>query len=186
MARNLKSTGKVTRKEGRDSLSSLQLSSDDVHIWRASLEQPLEDVAKFFALLSPDEVVRAERFYFERDRSHFIVGRGLLRTFLGRYLEMEPARVEFSYGPYGKPALKSVFHGKALQFNLSHSNSVAVFIFSWNRLVGIDVEQVRSILDEDRFAEQLFSAREGRFIGSLSGEQKLDSFFKIWTCKEAF
>src|SRR5688500_1044662 len=105
MGRDLRTTENDAYKQNRDSSSSLDLSSNDVHVWCASLEQPLEGMAKFFSLLSPDEVARSERFYFERDRSHFIVGRGLLRMLIGRYLQMEPGRVEFSYGRYGKPAL---------------------------------------------------------------------------------
>jgi 4'-phosphopantetheinyl transferase len=185
MARDRRSTENDAYKQNRDPSSSLDLSSDDVHVWCAPLEQPLQGMAKFFSLLSPDEVARSERFYFERDRSHFIVGRGLLRMLLGRYLQMEPGRVEFSYGQYGKPALKSVSQGKTLQFNLSHSKDLAVFIFSWNRLVGIDVEFVRPMPNQDRFAEQLFSAQESALIGSLFGQEKLDAFFTIWTCKEA-
>ncbi len=185
MARNLRFAGNDARKEGEISPPSIPLSSDEVHIWRASLEQPPEGVVKFSSLLSPDEELRARRFYFERDRNRFIVGRGLLRTILGNYLAMEPSLIEFSYGPYGKPALKTVFHDKTLQFNLSHSNSLAVFIFSWDRRVGIDIEFIHALSSEDRFAEQLFSPRESALISSLSGEEKLNAFFKLWTCKEA-
>jgi 4'-phosphopantetheinyl transferase len=165
---------------------AFQLSANEVHIWCSSLERPLPIAEKFSLLLSPDEKARAERFYFERDRVHFIVGRGLLRTILGSYLGMDPAQIEFSYGLYGKPALQTNHTDNVLQFNLAHSKDLAVYAFCWNHQIGIDLEHVRPMPDEDNFAEQFFSARESALIASLSGEEKRNAFFKIWTCKEAF
>ena len=40
------------------------------------------------------ERMRAKRSYFTRDRDRFIVGRGVLRFILGRYLYVEPNRVK--------------------------------------------------------------------------------------------
>ncbi|HEY9875833.1 MAG TPA: hypothetical protein V6D12_20545, partial [Candidatus Obscuribacterales bacterium] len=73
----------------------LALSSDDVHVWCASLEQPASRVEQLRQILSAEELSRAERFYFEQHKKRFIVGRGLLRTILGRYLGIEPSRVQF-------------------------------------------------------------------------------------------
>jgi 4'-phosphopantetheinyl transferase len=162
------------------------LAGDEVQVWVASLEKPPEVVAGFSLLLSPDEKDRAGRFYFERDRRRYTVGRGLLRMFLGAFLAMKPDQIAFRYGAYGKPALDRVVHGRTLQFNLAHSNDLAVFIFCWDRPVGIDVEHVRPMTDEADFAERFFSPAESALIGSLSGEQKRNTFFKLWTCKEAF
>ena len=55
--------------------------------------------------LAADEKARAERFYFEKDRKHFIVARGVLRAILGRYLNRAPECLSFCYSSYGKPAL---------------------------------------------------------------------------------
>lgn len=167
-------------------LSPQLLADTDLHIWRASLDGPLEELADYFDLLSPEEKDRAERYYFERDRNRYIVGRGLLRRLLSGYLGIEASRIEFVYGPYGKPAVATDSKNKLLQFNLSHSNDQALYIFGWDRLVGIDLEHIRPMQDADDFAAQFFSARETALINSLSGDQKWDAFFKFWTCKEAF
>src|SRR5580704_8660219 len=81
------------------------LDEREAHVWAALLEVSPEARARFAASLAPEELERANRFRFERDRDRFIAGRGLLRAILGRCLEIEPARVELSYGPGGKPAL---------------------------------------------------------------------------------
>lgn len=98
---------------------------------------------------------------------------------------MDASKIEFVYGPQGKPAVESGLQGKVLQFNLSHSNDRAVYVFGWDRPVGIDIEHVRPMEDVDDFARQFFSDDESALIRSLSGHQKWDFFFKLWTCKEA-
>lgn len=155
-----------------------------MHVWCVTLTQP-QGAAGFAPLLSADEHQRAARFFFERDRNRYIVGRGLLRTFLGRYLGVRAAWLEFSYGPHGKPSLKTEQPGQGLQFNLAHSNDLAVYAFCWDHPLGIDVEHVRPMADEDDFAEKNFSSGEATLIYSLFGEQKRNAFFTIWTCKEA-
>jgi 4'-phosphopantetheinyl transferase len=169
----------------KDGLQIQPLTDSDIHVWRFSIEPPQQELESLFLLLSPDEKTRAERFYFERDRNRFIAARGLLRTIIAGYVDMPPSQIEFVYGNFGKPALKSQPQGKALEFNLSHSQDLALYIFNRNRQVGIDVEHVRSMPDMDNFAEQFFSSREIELINSLSGEQKNDAFFKLWTGKEA-
>ena len=74
---------------------NLKLSRDDVHVWRATLDRPAEYVCQLKRSLSEDERLRAERFYFEQDRLRFIVGRGLLRFILSRYLEIAANKLRF-------------------------------------------------------------------------------------------
>ena len=167
-------------------LRSQPLTAPDLYIWCASLNASPDELSRFSSLLSPDEKTRAEKFYFERDANRYIVGRGILRLLVGAYLGMEASRIEFTYGPHGKPAVEAIFQNKILQFNLSHSNDQAVYIFGWDRSVGIDIEHIRPMQDADDFAEQFYSARERDLINSLSGDEKWTAFFKIWTCKEAF
>ena len=87
----------------------LYLSTDEVHIWCVSLDRSPQILSKLKSLLSPTELARASRFHFEKDRNHFIVSHGLLRSILGGYLGLEPSQIQFRYGPYGKP-LVDIFH----------------------------------------------------------------------------
>jgi 4'-phosphopantetheinyl transferase len=170
----------------RSALLSQPLTDSDIHVWCASLNVFPQDLPHYLALLSQAEHSRAERLYFERDRNRFIVGRGLLRLFLGIYSEQEPAQIEFVYGPQGKPAIKSEGQNKVLEFNLSHSKDIVLYAFNWNRKLGIDVEYIIPMADSRDFAEKYFTPRESGYINSLSGKQKEQAFFKTWTCKEAF
>lgn len=162
------------------------LSDSDIHVWCASLSASSQELSHYRSLLSQNEVERAGRFVFEKDRDHYIVGRGLLRIILGSYLNLKPAQLEFVYGQHGKPALKPGLTDKVLEFNLSHSKDQVLYAFNWNRKIGVDIEYLIPMADMDDFAERFFTSRESAWINELSGEQKKDAFFKTWTCKEAF
>ena len=166
--------------------SNLVLSKDVVHIWRADLNLPESVIKSLAKTLVPDEHNRADRFYFERDRKHFIAGRGILRSILGRYLNLEPAQLEFSYGSRGKPALANLDMGETLSFNLSHSHELALYAIAHTSWVGIDLEHIRPMDKVEQLVKRFFSAREYAVICSLPDDQKQEAFFRAWTCKEAY
>ncbi|HXD11351.1 MAG TPA: 4'-phosphopantetheinyl transferase superfamily protein [Anaerolineales bacterium] len=167
-------------------LLSQPLTGSDLHVWCASLIGSADELARYESMLAQDEKARAGRFYFERDRDRYIFGRGILRTLLGGYLRLSPDQINFTYEPDGKPAVEHISPEHKLQFNLAHSNAWAVYIFGWDRLVGIDIEHIRPLQDANHFAGQYYTARESELINSLSGDEKWATFYKIWTCKEAF
>jgi 4'-phosphopantetheinyl transferase len=161
------------------------LTGSDLHIWRATLSGSPSELAHYTSLLSSTEIARAERFYFERDHNRYIFGRGILRTLLGNYLGIKPSEVNIVYGEYGKPVVQSKAENKSLEFNLSHSNEYAVYVFGWKRAVGIDIEHIRPMPDVDDLAERFFSHHETELLKSLTEKKKWEAFFKLWTSKEA-
>jgi len=165
---------------------NLAPETDVVHAWLASLSVKASTVQRLRQLLTADEICRAERFYFPKDRDHFIVARGVLRRILGRYLDTEPSRLRFCYSAYGKPALDTEFGGGALRFNVSHSHGVALYGVSRGREVGIDLERIRPDFADDRVAERFFSSREVAALRSLPQSMRRDAFFNCWTRKEAY
>jgi 4'-phosphopantetheinyl transferase len=81
------------------------LADDIVHVWQASQKSMTSHVAQFRTLLSPEEIERADRFRFEKDRNQFAIARGLLRTIVAKYLSCTPAEVCFQFSSKGKPSL---------------------------------------------------------------------------------
>jgi 4'-phosphopantetheinyl transferase len=163
------------------------LGARDVHVWRISQDQPLAIIERFSQLLSDDEQVRAARFHFERDRQHFIVARGCLRTILARYLEMAPRKIQFTYAPYGKPELStSTSQAQPLNFNLAHSGGFALYAFTKLGEIGVDLEHVRSEFAGDDIARRFFSSDEVARLTELSPNVRHEAFFNCWTRKEAF
>lgn len=165
--------------------TDLTLPKDEVHIWRADLDLPTNRVDELTQTLSLDERARAERFYFERDRKRFIVGRGGLRAILGRYLGLDPTQLQFSYSSRGKPALANPSLDGRLFFNVSHSQGLALYGVSCDRAIGIDLEYIRPI-EAEQLAKRFFSDPEYAAISSLPPELQKAAFFKGWVCKEAY
>jgi 4'-phosphopantetheinyl transferase len=162
------------------------LGNDEVHVWRAALEQPASRVRRLFHTLSAGEQTRADRFFFKRDRDHFIVARGVLRILLGRYLDRDPGRLRFCYSSHGKPALARECGRDGLRFNLSHSHGLALFAIAWGRILGIDLERIRPDMANDQIAEQFFSPREIAMLRALPKNMETEAFFTCWTRKEAY
>jgi len=165
---------------------TLALDCDEVHVWRANLDQTPSQIQGFLHNLAADEWARAERFYFERDREHFIVARGVLRSILGRYLNRMPESLSFRYGSHGKPALAEESDGDAIRFSVSHSHGVALYAITRGREVGIDLERIRFDLAVAEIAERFFSRREAAMLRTLPTEEQSQAFFRCWTRKEAY
>jgi 4'-phosphopantetheinyl transferase len=137
-------------------------------------------------LLSEEEKQRAEQFRFPQHRQAFVVRRGILRILLSQYTDIAPMQIEFKYMLTGKPHLANQEDFSDIHFNLSHSELLGLYAFSWGRQVGIDVECVRSMHELEQVARQNFSAEEyGRFK-RLGRATKLKAFYHCWTRKEAF
>lgn len=166
--------------------ADLKLSEHQVHVWRAGLDLPTLQIEKLAKTLSPDEAERANRFYFERDRKHFTAGRGILRTILGQYLDLNPAQIQFCYTSRGKPGLANIHNNQTLYFNLSHSQGLALYGVSRDFNLGIDLEYIRPMSDLEQLAKRFFSVGEYTAIASLEAHQKQRAFFQAWTCKEAY
>jgi 4'-phosphopantetheinyl transferase len=157
-----------------------------VHVWCACLDQPATRLAAFQRVLSADEQERAARFYFDRDRRRFTAGRGILRDLLGRYLACTPAELTFCYGSHGKPALAPRPFEESINFNLAHSGDVALYAFSREAPVGIDVEHVRPFEDAPQISKNVFTAAENQAVQGTGSTFDPNLFFTYWVCKEAY
>jgi 4'-phosphopantetheinyl transferase len=160
----------------------LDLHSHQVDLWRIALNLPPASVKPLESHLSADESQRAARFRFPADRDRYIVAHGCLREILVRYLHCQPGQLSFSTNEYGRPSLED----HKLEFNLSHSGNFALIAVSQEHKVGVDVERIRSDLEQDSIARRFFSANEVAELMALPPDQKELAFFNCWTRKEAY
>jgi 4'-phosphopantetheinyl transferase len=79
----------------------------------------------------------------------------MVRIFASRYLSLAPQDLRITYGLGGKPSLD--FANIRLQFKMSHSESLALYGFAVDSMLGVDVETIR-ILDMDSIAQTFFSS----------------------------
>ena len=165
---------------------TLPLGRDEVHVWRASLDPPASKAQTLQSTLATDELERAERYHFQRDRRRFIVARGVLRAILGRYTGMEPLQLRFCYGFRGKPMLAREHGTSSLRFNVSHSCDLALYAVTRDRKVGIDLERIQPDLTGEELAERFFSPREVAILRALPRDEQPQAFLSCWTRKEAY
>ena len=157
---------------------TLHLPVGQVHIWRVSLDTAQEVLDGMWQTLSTDEQERANRYHFARDREAYIVRRGRLRLILGSYLGLDPTSLQFSYNPFGKPALQPVEAGELL-FNISHSQGLALFAFARQVDIGVDLEHLRSDVNHLALAEHFFSAAERAELNALPLLARHQAFFFV-------
>lgn len=155
--------------------------AEDFEVAVTRLDASPDEVRSLRALLCAAEKQRAERLRFERDRRRFVVARARLRQQLAARIGIRPKDVELAYGKNGKPSLKH----NGWHFNVSHCDDVALFAFSKESEIGVDLEAIRPIRDADAIAAQFFSPRENQAYAALAPHDKPLGFLHCWTRKEA-
>lgn len=161
------------------------LESGQIQLWRVPLQRPPEAVGHLQRYLAPEELARAERFRFSRDRRRYVVARAVLRTLLGRALSLKAADVCLHYNEEGKPFL-AASHESNLQFNVAHSHELALVALTRGPALGVDLEYRRKLENAQRIAQRFFSAQEVAALSAFPVSQQHAFFFRIWTRKEAF
>lgn len=163
------------------SLGKRNLASNEIHIWYANLDEPLET-----QILSQAEEKRAARFRFPVLRSRFRAARSITRSILGSYLELPPQNLEFSNDEFGKPRLARFPNDRAeLKFNLSHSGSAYLLGVCLRHEIGVDIEQRRAIEDRDELVHRFFHSNEVEAFQQIPESEKDEAFLLAWTRKEA-
>ena len=154
-----------------------------VHVWPVRLDEPVRS-REPEVTLSADELARAARFHLDRDRQRFLAARACLRRVLGAYVGIDAAQLTFCYSPQGKPHLENT--DADIRFNVSHSDSMAVFGITCGREIGIDIETIRADVEIDELAQRFFSPAEFETLSGMMPGAKIAAFFRTWTCKESF
>ncbi len=159
-----------------------KLKKNEIDLWLISTNDYLDNLDNFFIILSEDEKLRANRFYFEKDKNNFIITRGILRILLGKYIVQDSNKVVFKYNDYGKPIILN----NNIQFNLSHSKNLVLYGFSKNLKLGVDIEFMREKVSYNNIAERFFSDYERQSLNSIPEPLQKEAFFNGWTRKEAY
>lgn len=157
------------------------LGPKELHVWI------LDDASKpdrCWELLSRDERKRALCFHKRSDADRFIVCRAALRQILGGYLDVPPETVKLAYNAHGKPFLNDAF--SSLEFNVSHSGTVALIAVTRDHPIGIDIEVITNDFPVTEMASEVFSPGELARFFQLPADAKQIEFFRTWVAKEAF
>jgi 4'-phosphopantetheinyl transferase len=163
--------------------------TDLIDLWRVDISNP--ELDRHQQCLSADERQRADKFLRNNVRNTFVRSRCALRLILARCIYRQaPApthagAIEFRYGDRGKPELASPAL-EDFQFNLSHSENIALIVVSKNRRVGIDINNLSPSIDWRAIARRSFSSSELNLLFKVSELDQEKTFHRIWTQKEAY
>lgn len=158
----------------------IEAASVELHLVNLDVDDTILDACR--AVLSPNERDRAARFRFPHLQRRFAVARGALRMALARKLGGDPASLEFTYGPQGKPFLRGI---PELSFNLAHSEELALMAIVEDRLVGVDIERINANADVVALSAVACTPRERKALQALPERMRPAAFYEIWTRKEA-
>jgi 4'-phosphopantetheinyl transferase len=164
----------------RDVPSSFTVPGSELVLVRLDLAPRV--VSELAALLCDAERQRAAAFRFDQDRRRYIAARGQLRRFLSQRLSVAPQAVALAYNAHGKPALAR----GGLHFNISRRTDTALFAFSRNARIGVDLEEIHDVPGADAIVARTFSRYERSAYSALASHERLIGFFNCWTRKEAF
>jgi 4'-phosphopantetheinyl transferase len=163
-----------------------RLPPRELHVWRVDLDCPPAAWGLSAECLSAEERGRAERFVRPLDGQRFIVAHAAVRVILGRYLGVPPGLVEIAVRAGGKPEVVPSSGRPPLNYNLSHSEGLAIVGCVLGQEIGVDVERVRPFVDVENIVARYFAAGEQETWRSLPEEERLAAFFRGWTRKEAY
>lgn len=163
-----------------------KLQQNQIDIWFVQdrrIEQS-ELLARYAALLTPDELERQQRYRFAKDRHSALITRALVRTVLSQYAAVQPQDWRFIKGEKDKPEI--VNPPLPLRFNLSHTENLIVCAVGLEHDLGIDVEYIPRNNDILAIADRYFSPSEVKELFSLPEEEQRSRFFDYWTLKESY
>lgn len=140
----------------------------------------LEFRERILSLLDENRRKRILKFVFPNDAQRSLLGDLMVRAFIAKELNLKNSRITFNLSDKGKPYLAGYPN---LFFNVSHAGEWVVVAFS-DYNVGIDVERIKKI--NYNVAELFFSKEENLNLNNLSGKDKQEYFFDLWTMKESY
>jgi 4'-phosphopantetheinyl transferase len=155
-------------------------STNALEVLAARIDVPAEELERLSETLDSAELQRARRLP-EATRRQFVATRAILRTLLGERLQVRAAAVPLRKSKNGK-----LFAAGGVLFNVTHSKDLAVFAFTHNLRVGVDVELLRPVAHLKGVVELALAASEAADLQRVPADDRAAAFFACWTRKEAY
>jgi len=168
--------------------ASHTLGLDEIHVWFSATFEPADAalMARCHDVLSDDERARAARYFFDRDRHTYLAAHALVRTRLSQVTGVDPCDWTFVTNKYGRPEIATPAEHVRLRFNLSHTRGLVACALTWQRDVGVDVENLERQEGSLDVARRFFAASEVEALGCVAEEHRRRRFFDYWTLKESY
>lgn len=128
---------------------------------------------------------RWQRFAFPGPKRRFALCRAALRRILCERLDCVNDQLTFEEAERGKPY--AVIDGEVacVSFNVSHSGRHGLIAVASSGRIGVDVEERVDNRHIDLISEAVFGPNERRELAAVKGQEKIATFFHLWTVKES-
>ena len=155
--------------------TAVPLNMGEAHLWLFTLEfiAPINGIWE--CLLLAEEISRSKRFVADRDRNRFVTRRGILRQLLGSALGIDPIDVNYKTDVNGKLSIPSC----TLSFNLSTCEDRVAYLFTLEKDIGVDIEQVRILPELPLVIKSWFSLKEQAELAALPYPLQVEAFYHI-------
>lgn len=125
---------------------------------------------------------KIRRYRFKEDQLLSLYGALIVRMGVSEAADIDNNLLSFNTEKNGKPYLEN---NKNIHFNLSHTKNYILCGISFNNQIGVDVERVANSVPYD-IVKRCFHTNEVYHLNQLTGEEKADFFYQVWTKKEAY
>ncbi|MDR3088838.1 MAG: 4'-phosphopantetheinyl transferase superfamily protein [Desulfobulbaceae bacterium] len=155
-----------------------------VQLWSLRLDQEASHENDLFdAFLSPEERRESARFEHPHLAARYRLTHVWMRQMLARQLGRSANDVVIVRGKSGKPRLRPD-HLNRPDFNLSHTDALALLAMRNDGAVGVDVETIRPTPEAFAITTRWFSTAERRWLHNAADHDR--AFLRLWVCREAF
>ena len=162
-------------------------TQDGLAVCYVSLPQVTGDLLNsLLHSLPDDEQEHAAQLRRPEDQLAFAAGRTLVRRMLSVYAVPPATGWRFERTRFGKPTLARSSGEPDLRFNLSHTQGMVVAVTAVARDVGVDAAFLNERVDLQGIADMYFSNEEAHLLRKQAADQQRETFFALWTLKEAY
>lgn len=161
-------------------------SAGSASFWLVELDLALDRSLRW---CSSDERSRIKVLRHAEDKLRFASGRAAVRLILSSELGVPARTLLFERRPcvwcggaHGKPVVGGQ---RSVSFSHATSGGFAAIARATEMEIGVDVERIRSVAVGE-IGKTMLAPSEMEKLDRLSGEQRLQAFFQIWTRKEAY
>lgn len=143
--------------------------------------------ARCWAWMTPEEHTQQQRFLRSEDQRMYLATRGLVRSALSTYADIQPKEWRFTTDTHGRPWISGPRLQPTWIFNVSHSRDLVVCAITSHGDLGVDVEGIDARRDILGIAKRFFVPEEYTALLGLSERNQQEQLFSaFWTLKEAY
>ncbi len=161
------------------------MPADPVELWLVDLDAcgpGLQALEGAVPRLSAEDRERASRVPQPHEAARRLAAYTALRIAIERMVGPQMRGRAFVRNAGGKPTLEGV----SVQFNLSHTEDLALIGVAWAQPIGVDLEKVRPVKMDPRHIDAICAAGAGLGREPLPGKNTVHAFLQAWARLEAF